>query len=75
MKHYTIVKNATGDRFVKLASGTLVPADIAALGAGKDAWMRDIPCKCRDCKQPFPLSQLQGNGQWCEECATADIND
>ena len=75
MKNYTILKNSTGDRFVKISDGRIIPADLAGMAAGNDTWMRNIQCKCRDCKQPFALQDLQGNGQWCEECATADIND
>ena len=71
---YTIVRNTPGDRAVKLHNGNIVPADIAALCTGKDLWLSQIICKCRDCKQPFTLNQLHGNGQWCEQCQTADID-
>jgi hypothetical protein len=72
---YTIRKNDAGERFVCLTSGQMIPADIAGLCAGKDAWLSQIQCKCRDCGERFPLSMLQGNGQWCEECQTKDIED
>lgn len=73
MKNYTIVKSAIGKRAVKLNDGTVIPADIAGLCVGKDLWLSQIVCNCRECKQPFPLKHLQGGGQWCEECQTANI--
>jgi len=71
---YKIVKNESGERAVKIIrSGQLIPADIAGLCVGKDFWLSQIKCKCRDCKQEFTLRELQGGGQWCEECQTAGI--
>ena len=75
MKNFTIVKNSAGERAVKLDNGSVIPADIAGLCAGPDKWLSEIKCKCRDCKQEFPLSELQGGGQWCEECQTAGIEN
>ena len=72
---YTIVKSPSGDRAVKLANGNLIPCDIAALATGKDKWLSEIQCKCRDCGDRFPLSQLQGNGQWCDACQDASIEN
>lgn len=72
---YTIKRNSTGDRFVYTSDGRRIPADIAGLCVGRDKWLSEIKCKCRDCGELFPLRELQGNGQWCETCATADIND
>ncbi len=65
---YTILRNPEGERAVKLANGQVIPADIAGLCAGKDAWISQIECKCRDCGKSFPLRLLQGNGQWCDGC-------
>lgn len=72
-KTYKIQKVSTGERFVKLSSGQIIPADIAGLCAGRDKWISEIKCRCRDCGEFFPLSQLQGGGQWCEPCQTAGI--
>ena len=72
---FTILKDSNGNRAVKLASGNIIPADIAGLCVGPDAWLADIKCKCRDCKQTFPLRDLNGGGQWCEECQNASIQD
>lgn len=72
-QNFTVRKTASGERIVCLADGTQIPADIAGLAAGQDAWMAEIVCKCRDCKQPFPLRLLNGGGQWCEECQTKDL--
>lgn len=74
MKQYKILKNEHGDRFVQVG-GQIIPADIAGLAVGKDKWLSQIKCKCRDCGELFTLSQLRGNGQWCEECQTAGIED
>jgi hypothetical protein len=71
---YKIVSNKSGEKFVVTSKG-IVPADIAGLGAGKDAWLRNIECQCVDCNQLFPLSQMQGNGRWCEECGAAGLDD
>lgn len=72
---YSIKRTATGDRFVHLASGQLIPADIASLADGGDRWLSDITCKCRDCGDRFPLRELHGMGQWCEDCQTSDVDD
>jgi len=69
---YTVRRNAAGERFIAIGN-ELIPADIAALCSGKDAWISQIQCKCRTCKQPFPLKELQGNGQWCEPCQDAAV--
>lgn len=75
VQSYKIVKDPSGARFVKLASGDVIPAGIAGLAAGPDKWLSEIKCKCRDCGELFPLSELGESGQWCEECATAGIED
>jgi hypothetical protein len=73
---FKILKNIDGQRFLKIVkTGQIIPADIAGLGAGKDYWMSQVQCKCRDCKQSFPLRELNGGGQWCEECQAAGIED
>lgn len=71
---YTILKDSTGARAVKFGS-QIIPADIAGLCGGKDKWLSEIKCKCRDCKQEFPLSELHGGGQWCEPCQEASIEE
>ena len=73
-KPYKITKNQYGERFVVIGR-QIIPADIAGLCAGKDHWISQIQCKCRDCGQLFAFRDLQGNGQWCEPCATADIEE
>lgn len=71
---YSIRRNATGDRFIHLASGQVIPADIAGLAAGRDKWLSEIKCKCRDCGELLPLRELNGGGQWCEPCQTAELD-
>ncbi len=70
---YTIKQDKSGSRFVVLSNGNVIPADIAALTAGADKWLSEIECKCRDCGAQFPLRELVGAGQWCEDCAGAEI--
>jgi hypothetical protein len=72
---YQIVKNSSGERAIKFGPNfrNIVTADIAGLCTGKDKWLSEIKCKCRDCKQEYPLSQLQGGGQWCQDCQDASI--
>lgn len=72
---YAISRLPSGERFVVIPGHTSIPAEIAALAAGVDAWMSRIECLCRDCRQPFALRDLQGGGQWCNECATKDEAD
>jgi hypothetical protein len=70
---HIIVADQEGFRFVKLSDGRLIPADIAALAAGKDRWISEIKVKCRDCKKQFPISVLHCGGQYCEPCAEKGI--
>ena len=71
MKAYTIKKNAHGERFVFLTNGDVFPADIA----GSIVGLADIKCKCRICNKEFPLRELYGGGQWCEECQSASVDE
>jgi hypothetical protein len=74
LQTYSIKRNASGDRFVCLASGHKIPAGVAKLAAGRDAWLSEITCKCRDCGERFPLRKLNGEGQWCDDCQFADVD-
>jgi len=69
---YKIVRNLNGDRAVRLANGTTIPAGIARLCVGPDKWLAEITCKCRDCGETFPLRDLGETGQWCEICLELD---
>jgi hypothetical protein len=71
---YRIVES-DDERGVVLEDGSYIPADIAGLCVGRDLWLSQIECKCRDCGELFPLSQLAGGGQWCEECQNASIEE
>ncbi len=70
---YKIVRNATGERFLKLANGGIIPAGIARMAVGKDAWMSRVECKCRDCGGSFALRDLNDTGEYCEACVTAEV--
>ena len=69
---YKIVRNSNGDRAVRLADGTTIPAGIAGLCVGKDRWLSEITCNCRECDGLFTLQELGEVGQWCESCAVAE---
>jgi hypothetical protein len=69
---FKIVKDSEGNRAVKYGN-KVIPADIAGLCTGRDRWLAEIECKCRDCGEKFPLRLLQGGGQWCENCQTKDL--
>jgi hypothetical protein len=70
----TLCRDARVDRFVKLPSGFILPMGIAACGAGKDAWMRNIVAGCTGCRQKQKISHLNDGG-YCEECAAEGIDD
>ena len=72
---YSIKRSETGERFVALSDGRVIPAGIAGMCAGRDKWISHIKCKCRTCGEMFPLRELGETGQWCEPCSYADIND
>lgn len=65
----------TGERFVRLANGRMIPAAIAGMCAGPDKWLSEIRCKCRTCGELFPLRELGETGQWCETCSFVGIED
>ena len=51
--------NRRGARITPLnGSPYIIPADICALGAGRDAWMRDITFPCNDCGTRMKASEL-----------------
>jgi hypothetical protein len=68
------IEEINRQRFVKLPDGTRIPADIAGLASGKDKWLSEIKCRCRDCGELFPLRELQGGGQWCEPCQEKEVD-
>lgn len=65
----------TGERFVRLDDGRMIPAGIARLCTGPNRWLSEIQCKCRTCGEMFPLRELGETGQWCETCACVGIED
>lgn len=44
-----------------------VPVGIAMLAAGKDAWMRDVKIKCRDCGNVVRIADLETEAM-CAAC-------
>lgn len=67
----TIVKSkSTGARFLKCADGRIIPIEIAALAAGKDAWMRNVSCKCQYCRGETTVHGWDSLAGVCEKCQT-----
>ena len=75
MKYSIMRHKTTHERFVCLSDGRVIPAAIAGMAAGRDRWLSEIKCKCQTCGESFPLRELGETGQWCEACASADIQD
>ena len=65
------IHNASGDKFVVFSNGDAVPLEMCALGAGKDAWMRTIETKCRECKCTFKLNESD-SVYYCQDCYDND---
>lgn len=75
-QHYKIYRNKdTGERFVRLLNGCVIPAAIAGMAAGPDKWLSEIQVNCVTCAKLFTLRELGETGQWCETCAAIDIQD
>ncbi len=55
----------------------IVPADIASIAAGPDAWLRDVLIRCTDCKTPTPVGTLEGYRlcPCCYEKVTAEFEE
>lgn len=68
-----IKTNMRGLIVARIDSNKVVPLALCGLGAGRDAWMRDIQCRCLDCREVFPVSDLN-EGFYCEPCATRDLD-
>ena len=49
-----------------ISDGSVVPLEIMALAAGKDAWMRDVKRKC-ECGKVYAIGSSDGV-EWCQEC-------
>jgi hypothetical protein len=49
-----------------------IPTDLLAMGAGKDAWMRDVLVKCGDCREEHKASDLN-SGLYCMDCVEAGL--
>ena len=66
-----IVKATNGNRAVKVqpvgGKAYYVPLEIAGLAAGKDAWLRDVLCRCTECRSYKTTAELNEGG-YCESC-------
>lgn len=65
----TIVRSKRdGQRYLSLGDYQMVPVGIAALAAGKDAWMRDVLIKCGDCQTKVRLGDTETDLCLCRAC-------
>lgn len=44
-----------------------IPVEIAALGAGRDAYLRDLIATC-ECGTEYRVGHGSGNAEFCERC-------
>lgn len=66
-------KTPTGLRVARIDGRHVVPMALLGLGAGRDAWMREVVIKCADCKQPNPASAYDNEAFCCEDCINKDF--
>lgn len=66
----TVRNRETGERFAILDERNRIPLAILPLGAGRDAWMRKVVCKCDYCDNRHEAGTMeQGHkGLQCAEC-------
>jgi len=70
MQEYKICENKEGERFVVLiGTREIIPCDMAGLMAGKDKWISEIFCECRECGDEHPIRGMYANGQYCGMCS------
>ena len=78
-----IKKTTTGERFAEIVpfgryiARFHVPVGMCALAAGKDAWMRDILVRCKECRTKTRACDLEGD-ELCPKCyakAEAEIEE
>ena len=48
-----------------------IPLDIAALAAGKDAWLRTVKARCQECRCETEVGNTEVPGV-CDECLYAE---
>lgn len=69
----TVVRN-NGMRFL-VTPTTRIPLEIASLGAGKDAWMRQAKARCLGCNEKFTLDELfSETPNHCAACSAKDLD-
>ena len=66
-----VVFNAASKlRFVIVDESIRIPLEIASLGAGTDAWLREVKAKCRNCEEAFTLAELFSEvPEHCSACS------
>lgn len=74
-KTVRVVTNKTNGRKFAIVNNDMsaaYPLELCAMAGGKDAWMRNITCKCKDCGVRMPVSELN-EGFYCEPCLNKDM--
>lgn len=69
--HVRVQINAETKQRTALIDGRMrIPLELLPLGAGKDAWMRKIVCKCEYCGTRHEAGTMEqsGNGLQCGAC-------
>ena len=61
---------STGQRFARIDEHHSIPLDLCALAAGKDAWMRQIVCRCSYCDTREQVGNME-QGPTCQKCFDA----
>ena len=70
MQTYKIIESRDGERAVFIPSTReIIPCDMAGLMAGKDKWLSEIFCECRECEEEHPIRNMYANGQYCGMCS------
>lgn len=62
------IKSTTSGQWVATHKGSIIPADICSLGAGRDAWLRKVRFPCQDCGAMIPAGDWGNNSKMCEPC-------
>lgn len=61
--------DTTVDRQIRQGThGDVIPLELAALAAGRDAWMRKIDAACKCCGTRYVIGETEVVG-YCPECA------
>jgi hypothetical protein len=60
-------RGGPNDGLALIDGSMAVPLEVCSLAAGRDAWMRQIPVKCRECGAEFKLADSDSSDH-CQDC-------